>query len=266
MGKILVIPGADFSANALPYFIKALVKKGTSISIPIKNYLGVTQDTWVFTADADEDTWTEYNLPNSYPIEDGVSFNYMFRPANNPSAANIKELYIDVRYNVVQGSYAFLDNNGIEKLVLFGNYSGAILTLQSSTIQGLHSLKYLDISKVVNIGTGTFKPGYPIICDKVEIVNLKLNEIYEAPLIDYCCDGAASLIELNMMGWRLASGVTYLNAFRQCNKLEHIYIDDATTAAKLIDILSDEPTAHVDALNTTFDAVNNVINVVHIPY
>lgn len=263
MGSSLIILNADFSENAIPVWLKMLVKKGTAVSIPVREGADGSDIIFYIEADAtnaDEDTYFELEIPNAYK---NTTFNYtlgLFSPNYNPSAANIKELYIDVS-NLGTAGYLCLQNNTLEKITILSRKPSALGF--SSGFQSLNNLKYFDCSKFQAGGQDT--SFYPLMCPKVEEANLSFDwkTTPSITMIDYLGNNCYDLKVLHMNGWRFANNCTYANAFMNCLKLEKIYIDDADAAAFLISVLTSVSSAKVDSSRTAYDATNGVINVVH---
>lgn len=260
MGSSLVILNGDFKENAIYAWMRILLKKGTSFTLPIKS---ADQSTTLFTLHADatgatEDTYFEFEVPAQYAATILYGFG-LFGPSYNPDTANIKKILFDTTY-LSTSSYLFLQNNGLEKITLFNRLPGELS--YSSAFQGLQNLKYLDLSGLTTAVTGIL---YPLMCPNLEEANLAVKGLSSIPFtsIDYLFNNAPKLKIADLTGWRLASGCTYSNAFVNCSSLQKIYIDDADTASSLISIMASATGANIDGSATIYDATNKVINIVH---
>lgn len=267
MGSSLIISNGDFSENAIYTFCKMLVKAGTQVSIPVR----ASAETILWTMEADasnmvEDTYFEIQVPDQYentpwtaPVINNAG---MFSPEQNPSANNILELYIDMTL-CGYASYFCLNNSRLRKITLF---TTDLITLAlESGLQNLSNLEYVDLSKLELSSIGSGSP-YPLLCPNLKEANLARVHSKIISVCDYMFSNCNAVEKVNLIGWRFNSNTTWSNAFNNCLKLNKIYIDDADSAAILINVLSNVASAHIDGEATQYDPIAKVINVVHIPY
>lgn len=257
MGSSLIILNGDFSENAIYTFCKMLVKKGTQVSVPVKKNGNV-----LFTMVADaramtEDTYFEFEVPAEY-IGEKWSGREMFRPSVNPTANNILELYLDIT-NCNEGYMFAYQNSSIKKITLFSTSEISGVTF-ASAIQATSGLELLDISKAK---FSTIPGLYPLFCTLIKEANLDFNTSLNVSVSDYLANDCQLLEILSLNGWHFTAQTSWSSAFVNCKKLKKIFIDDADSAAILIDTLINVASAEIDSSLTAYDSVNQVVNVVH---
>lgn len=280
MGKRLIIPGADFSANAIPgtdYLAITFAYSGTSVDILAAT--GGSDETlslWktITSSEANEEIRVglqEYFIDN--PTADGSSMLYANSTYNKyqqytigfvklhtenlarltslqkfMSSYNRSPKLIYSRIEVeIEGSMVTSLNSAFRDLVGLGSNAyikvsldGSNLTNISSIITGASNFKVLDLSGITNFDAVTN--------------------------CSYLCYQNSGVKEINLKHFKptnIAGFDNYKYMFNSATGLEKVYVDDATAAAWLIERLTSTATGNAGFASAVYDSVNKVINITH---